>query len=140
MQKDGSHVLSTPLRLDADERFTGKGSRSHFSIPAFIRTSNSRPDKQDRCVSHLLDTDGDTSTLNKPYVASWHGMMTSVVAAGQRFALERLLTAASRPMQMWSWSSLHEQAGSRTRTTGRVGRVLKNRERSTFASSTSRPA
>ena len=23
--KDGSHVLSTPLRLDADERFTGKG-------------------------------------------------------------------------------------------------------------------
>jgi hypothetical protein len=25
MNKDGSHVLSTPLRLDADERFTGKG-------------------------------------------------------------------------------------------------------------------
>ena len=25
VQKDGSHVLSTPLRLDADERFTGKG-------------------------------------------------------------------------------------------------------------------
>src|SRR5437763_10866393 len=24
MQKDGSHVLSTPLRLDADDRFTGK--------------------------------------------------------------------------------------------------------------------
>src|SRR5216117_3009032 len=23
--KDGSHVLSTPLRLDADERFTGNG-------------------------------------------------------------------------------------------------------------------
>src|SRR5688572_15978657 len=25
MQKDGSHVLSTPLRLDADDRFTGRG-------------------------------------------------------------------------------------------------------------------
>ncbi|HRH44058.1 MAG TPA: hypothetical protein PKY82_20675, partial [Pyrinomonadaceae bacterium] len=25
MNKDGSYVLSTPLRLDSDERFTGKG-------------------------------------------------------------------------------------------------------------------
>src|SRR3982750_1988762 len=25
VSKDGSHVLSTPLRLDADDRFTGRG-------------------------------------------------------------------------------------------------------------------
>ena len=35
MQKDGSHVLSTPLRLDADERFTGKGVTIAFLDSGF---------------------------------------------------------------------------------------------------------
>ena len=35
VQKDGSHVLSTPLRLDADERFTGKGVTIAFLDSGF---------------------------------------------------------------------------------------------------------
>src|SRR5437588_11490516 len=35
MQKDGSHVLSTPLRLDADERFTGDGVTIAFLDSGF---------------------------------------------------------------------------------------------------------
>ena len=35
MQKDGSHVLSTPLRLDADERYTGKGVTIAFLDSGF---------------------------------------------------------------------------------------------------------
>ena len=35
MQKDGSHVLSTPLRLDADERFTGRGVTIAFLDSGF---------------------------------------------------------------------------------------------------------
>src|SRR5262245_5814131 len=35
MKKDGSHVLSTPLRLDADERFTGEGVTIAFLDSGF---------------------------------------------------------------------------------------------------------
>ena len=35
MQKDGSHVLSTPLRLDADDRFTGNGVTIAFLDSGF---------------------------------------------------------------------------------------------------------
>jgi len=80
MQKDGSHVLSTPLRLDADERFTGKGVTIAFLDSGFYP----HVDLQGRIQAYrnLLDAEGDTSSLFEPDVASWHGMMTSVVAAG----------------------------------------------------------
>lgn len=80
VQKDGSHVLSTPLRLDADERFTGKGVTIAFLDSGFYP----HVDLKDRIVAYrnLLDRDGDLSSLLEPDVASWHGMMTSVVAAG----------------------------------------------------------
>src|SRR5688572_4459803 len=35
VQKDGSHVLSTPLRLDADTNFTGKGVTIAFLDSGF---------------------------------------------------------------------------------------------------------
>jgi serine protease AprX len=80
VQKDGSHVLSTPLRLDADERFTGKGVTIAFLDSGFYPHA----DLKNRIVAYrnLLDRDGDVSSLLEPDVASWHGMMTSVVAAG----------------------------------------------------------
>ncbi len=83
VQKDGSHVLSTPLRLDADERFTGNGVTIAFLDSGFFR----HPDlttPRDRILAYhdLLHPDGGIATLDKPDVASWHGMMTSVVAAG----------------------------------------------------------
>lgn len=80
VQKDGSHVLSTPLRLDADERFTGKGVTIAFLDSGFYP----HVDLKNRIVAYrnLLDRDGDLSSLLEPDVASWHGMMTSVVAAG----------------------------------------------------------
>ena len=84
MQKDGSHVLSTPLRLDADERFTGKGRDdrvSRFGLLPACRSDDAREPHR-RISQSLLDADGDLSSLFQPDVASWHGMMTSVVAAG----------------------------------------------------------
>jgi serine protease AprX len=83
VQKDGSHVLSTPLRLDADERFTGKGVTIAFLDSGFFPHADLTTPKN-RIVAYrsLLDSDGDSSSLHKPDVASWHGMMTSVVAAG----------------------------------------------------------
>ncbi len=83
MQKDGSHVLSTPLRLDADDRFTGRGVTIAFLDSGFYpHVDLTSPSNRIIGYRNLLDADGDLGSLFQPDVASWHGMMTSVVAAG----------------------------------------------------------
>ncbi len=83
MQKDGSHVLSTPLRLDADERFTGKRVTIAFLDSGFYpHVDLTTPVNRILAYRNLLDSDRDVSSLFQPDAASWHGMMTSVVAAG----------------------------------------------------------
>jgi len=83
MQKDGSHVLSTPLRLDADDRFTGDGVTIAFLDSGFYpHVDLTTPVNRIVAYRNLLDKDGDLGTLFQPDAASWHGMMTSVVAAG----------------------------------------------------------
>ena len=83
MQKDGSHVLSTPLRLDADDRFTGRGVTIAFLDSGFYpHVDLTSPSNRIVGYRNLLDADGELGSLFQPDVASWHGMMTSVVAAG----------------------------------------------------------
>ncbi len=83
VQKDGSHVLSTPLRLDADDRFTGKGVTIAFLDSGFYpHVDLTTPNNRIIGYRDLLQPDGDLGSLFQPDVASWHGMMTSVVAAG----------------------------------------------------------
>lgn len=83
LQKDGSRVLSTPLRLDADERFTGKGVAIAFLDSGFYpHVDLTTPNNRIVAYRNMMTADGDLSTLFQPDVASWHGMMTSVVAAG----------------------------------------------------------
>lgn len=81
--KDGSHVLSTPLRLDADDRFTGKGVTIAFLDSGFYpHVDLTTPRNRIVAYRNLLEPDGELGSLFQPDVASWHGMMTSVVAAG----------------------------------------------------------
>ncbi len=81
--KDGSHVLSTPLRLDADERFTGRGVTIAFLDSGFYpHVDLTTPRNRIVAYRNLLHEDGKLDSLFQPDVASWHGMMTSVVAAG----------------------------------------------------------
>jgi serine protease AprX len=83
VRKDGSHVLSTPLRLDADPRFTGKGVTIAFLDSGFYpHVDLTTPNNRILAYKNMLDGDGDLESLFQPDVASWHGMMTSVVAAG----------------------------------------------------------
>ncbi|MGI8811582.1 MAG: S8 family serine peptidase [Pyrinomonadaceae bacterium] len=83
MQKDGSHVLSTPLRLDADERFTGKGVTIAFLDSGFYpHVDLTTPVNRIVAYRNMTESDGELGSLFQPDVASWHGMMTSVVAAG----------------------------------------------------------
>ena len=83
VQKDGSHVLSTPLRLDADDRFTGRGVTIAFLDSGFYpHVDLTTPKNRIVAYRNMIEEDGELGSLFQPDVASWHGMMTSVVAAG----------------------------------------------------------
>src|SRR6185503_11613315 len=83
---DLTHALPTPVRLDADERFRGRGITIAFLDSGFYAHKD-LTEPVDRIVAYhsiFPDTD-DRAFLHKPDVASWHGMMTSVVAAGNGY-------------------------------------------------------
>jgi serine protease AprX len=83
LRKDGSHVLSIPLRLDADERYTGRGVTIAFLDSGFYpHVDLTTPRNRIVAYHSLVDESDGLESLFRPDVASWHGMMTSVVAAG----------------------------------------------------------
>ena len=77
------HALPTPLRMDADDRYTGRGVTIAFLDSGFYAHKD-LIEPQNRIVAYhnIFAAEGDAAFLEKPDVASWHGMMTSVVAAG----------------------------------------------------------
>jgi serine protease AprX len=76
-------VLPTPLRMDADERFTGRGVTIAFLDSGFYaHTDLTTPRNRIRAYHSIFAAEGDQTSLETTDVASWHGMMTSVVAAG----------------------------------------------------------
>lgn len=81
--EQGGHVLSTPLRLDADDRFTGRGVTIAFLDSGFYgHVDLTTPQNRILAYHSIVTSEGDKTTLDMPDVSSWHGMMTSVVAAG----------------------------------------------------------
>src|SRR6266480_2678623 len=79
-------VLPTPLRMDADERFTGRGVTIAFLDSGFYaHTDLTTPRNRIRAYHSIFATEGDLTSLETTDVASWHGMMTSVVAAGNGY-------------------------------------------------------
>ncbi|HVF27322.1 MAG TPA: S8 family serine peptidase, partial [Pyrinomonadaceae bacterium] len=79
--EQSGRVLPTPLRLGADERFAGRGVTIAFLDSGFY----AHPDlttPHNRILAYHNIMPDSRSTLETPDPASWHGMMTSVVAAG----------------------------------------------------------
>jgi serine protease AprX len=77
------HVLPTPLRLGADERFTGRGVTIAFLDSGFYAHDDlTKPENRIVAYHSIFDAKDDRTSLRTTDVASWHGMMTSVVAAG----------------------------------------------------------
>ena len=76
-------ALPVPVRMDADERYTGRGVTIAFLDSGFY-AHNDLTEPVNRIVAYhnIFAPEDDPSFLEKPDVASWHGMMTSVVAAG----------------------------------------------------------
>ncbi|HEX8845705.1 MAG TPA: S8 family serine peptidase [Pyrinomonadaceae bacterium] len=81
--EQGGNVLSTPLRMDADERFTGRGVTIAFLDSGFYPHPDlTKPRNRILAYHSIVAAEGDKRSLNTPDPSSWHGMMTSVVAAG----------------------------------------------------------
>jgi serine protease AprX len=77
------HVLPTPLRMNADERFTGRGVTMAFLDSGFFAHDDlTNPVNRIVAYHSIFDAEDDRTSLETTDVASWHGMMTSVVAAG----------------------------------------------------------
>jgi len=88
---DAHQALPTPLRMDADERFTGEGVTIAFLDSGFYaHTDLTQPVNRILAYHNIFAPEDDPSFLLTPDVASWHGMMTSVVAAGNGFLSEGL--------------------------------------------------
>ncbi|HET6978820.1 MAG TPA: S8 family serine peptidase [Pyrinomonadaceae bacterium] len=76
-------ALSVPVRMDADERYTGRGITIAFLDSGFYaHTDLTEPVNRIAAYHNIFEPKDDVSALETADVASWHGMMTSVVAAG----------------------------------------------------------
>ena len=76
-------ALPVPVRMDADERYTGRDVTIAFLDSGFYAHKDlTQPDNRIVAYHNIFAAEDHPSFLDKPDVASWHGMMTSVVAAG----------------------------------------------------------
>lgn len=79
-------ALPVPVRMDADERYTGRGVTIAFLDSGFYAHKDLiEPDNRILAYHNIFALADDVSALQKSDVASWHGMMTSVVAAGNGY-------------------------------------------------------
>jgi serine protease AprX len=79
--EQGRHVLPTWLRLGAHEHITGRGVTIAFIDSGFYPHPD-LTEPQSRILAYHNAVPQGTGTLESIDTASWHGMMTSVVAAG----------------------------------------------------------
>lgn len=76
-------ALSVPVRMDADERYTGRDVTMAFLDSGFYAHKDlTEPVNRIVAYHNIFAPDDGISALETADVASWHGMMTSVVAAG----------------------------------------------------------
>ena len=76
-------ALPVPVRMDADESYTGRGVTMAFLDSGFYaHTDLTEPLNRIVAYHNIFAPDEDLEALKTSDVASWHGMMTSVVAAG----------------------------------------------------------
>lgn len=83
---DNDQALPTPLRMDSDERFTGRGITIAFLDSGFYAHKDlTEPTNRIVAYHSIFNQEDDPTQLQTSDVASWHGMMTSVVAAGNGY-------------------------------------------------------
>ena len=84
-------ALPVPVRMDADERYTGRGVTIAFLDSGFYAHKDLiEPHNRILAYHNIFAPEDGVSALEESDVASWHGMMTSVVAAGNGYLSEGL--------------------------------------------------
>lgn len=80
-------ILPTPLRLDADPHYTGKGiticliDSGFYLHDDLIKTKN-----RIKAIVDITNPKQKQEYFSKPHPESWHGTMTSVVCAGDGYS------------------------------------------------------
>ena len=88
---DLTQALPTPLRLDADEDFRGRNVTIAFLDSGFYAHKDlTEPVNRIVAYHSIFAPEDDPTFLQTADVASWHGMMTSVVAAGNGYLSDGL--------------------------------------------------
>ncbi|PKK89541.1 MAG: hypothetical protein CVV64_14130 [Candidatus Wallbacteria bacterium HGW-Wallbacteria-1] len=86
LRKEDFPVLPTPLRLNADPRFTGRGVTLAFIDSGFYPHPDLvRPHKRILAYKDIGNPDAHRTDFEKPTHNAWHGMQTSVSACGNGF-------------------------------------------------------
>src|SRR6266481_1444654 len=76
-------ILPTPLRIGAPDAYRGRGVTIAFLDSGFYAHPDLvTPTNRILAYHSIFAADGDVTSLETNDVASWHGMMTSVVATG----------------------------------------------------------
>ena len=84
-------ALPVPARMDADERYTGRGVTIAFLDSGFYAHKDlTEPVNRIVAYHNIFAPDEGLAALKTHDVLSWHGMMTSVVAAGNGFLSDGL--------------------------------------------------
>lgn len=77
------HILPTPLRVGANERFAGRGVTIAFLDSGFYPHPDlTEPRNRILRYANVANPNFDEREFKEPNDSSWHGLMTSVVAAG----------------------------------------------------------
>src|SRR5438552_16040804 len=84
------YVVPAPIRLDAPDEFRGRGTTIAFLDSGFYAHPDlAKPGNRILKYVNLVER-AKPSDLTTPQPSSWHGMMTSVVAAGNGFLSDGL--------------------------------------------------
>ena len=86
LQEVSIEVPPTPLRVGADERFTGRGVTIAFLDSGFYPHPDlTQPENRVLCYTSITPGHDSEAAFRTPDLSSWHGTMTSVVAAGNGY-------------------------------------------------------
>src|SRR5579871_6426640 len=88
---EGLSILPTPLRVGAVSELTGRGITIAFLDSGFYAHPDLvEPDNRIKKYINIHNPQARIKELKIPAVSSWHGMMTSVVAAGNGYLSDGL--------------------------------------------------
>ena len=131
--RDEKQLLPTPIRVQANPNFTGRGVTVAFLDSGFYPHPDLvRPKNRILCyVDATRQTPVEKRNFKQPSLTSWHGLMTSSIFAGNGFMSNRLYRGIAEDAQLVAVKTGNPRGrGIRDRDISRaLTWVLKNYER-----------